>query len=108
MSRVKPAQLYRNIYNDLTNLAIAWFHEFSEGWAWISFRRYTLEVAMQPAYDLRKLEIEISDFQEWGLRVEKVDCKTAKIHVDLAMRRDSVVRTCRDRTCGCRPKPAGR
>ncbi len=51
-----------------------------------------LEVMMQPAYDLRKLESKIGDFQEYGLCIEKADSKPATIHSDLAVRRDSLHR----------------
>ena len=41
-------------------------------------RRYTLEVTTQPAYDLRKIEIDI--FQEQGSRIGKNDGIAAKNH----------------------------
>ena len=61
-----------------------------------------LELVRQPAYDLRKLECEIGNFQEEVLRIEKDDSKTEKIHHGLA------VRHCLDRACGGRAKCSGR
>jgi len=63
------------------------------------FQRYELEVTLQPAYDLRKLEIEICDFQEQGLCLESDDSNSANIYGGFAVRRDSVFRACVHRTC---------